>query len=259
MGLHENKKFEEVLLSKKSDKPTLNDKHKKISILIDNIGTKDKLKPKKKPILKLGLILVIFGIISLLIINLVPWVYVIYDNKISNLKNNEIFYYPEKIDKFSNDANFTSFFESKDSNMYLGVNSFTLKSMSITQSIILYAIIILGFILTIIGILIAHSDFPIEKYRLLNCFFAVITALICIYLIFITVKLIGTEILIFYNGNFIFDNIENLALIFISPFVLIFIASCLLKISTTILKINLKHFDKIFYEQIQNESFGKMG
>ena len=70
MGLHENKKFEEVLLSKKSDNQTLDDKYKKISILIDNIGTKDKLKPKKKPILKLGLILLIFGIICLFIINL---------------------------------------------------------------------------------------------------------------------------------------------------------------------------------------------
>jgi hypothetical protein len=259
MGLHENNKFEEVLLSKKSDSPKLNDKHKKISILIDNIGAKDKLKTKKKPILKLGLILVIFGIICLLIINLIPWSYVIYDNKISNLKNNEIFYYPDKIEKFSNDINFTSFFESKDSNMYLGVNSLTSKTMLMTQSILLYVIIFLGVILTIIGILIARSNFPIEKYKLLNCFFAVITALICIYLIFITVKFIGTEILLFYNGKVIFDNIENLALIFISPFVLIFIASCLLKISTTILKINLKHFDKMFDEKIKNESFGKLG
>ncbi len=257
--MHENKKFEEVLLSKKSNKQTLNDKYKKISVFIDNIGIKDKPKPKKKPILKLGLILVIFGIICLLIINFVPWSYVIYDNKISNLKNNEIFYYPDRIEKFSNEANFTSFFESKDSNMYLGVNSLTSKTMSATQSILIYVIIFLGFFLTIIGILIARSNFSTEKYRLLNCFFAVITALICIYLIFITVKLIGTEILLFYNGKVIFDNIENLALIFISPFVLIFIASCLLKISTTILKINLKHFDKIFDEQNKNESFGKLG
>jgi hypothetical protein len=90
---------------------------------------------------------------------------------------------------------------------------------------------------------------------LINCFFAVITALLCIYLIFITVKFLGAEILLFYNANFISDNINNLALVFITPILLIIITSFLLKINTTILKLNINDFEKTFYEKNKNKSF----
>ena len=172
MDLLENEKLEEDMLIKKQDKQMLKEeilteKLKKASILTNKMETGAKLKPKKKPFLKLGLLLICIGIICLLIINVVPWAYAIYDNKTSNLKNNEIFYYNDKIDNFSNDTNFSSFFESKDSYNYLGVNSYTLKSISNMQSYILYTIIVVGVILTILSLLIKRGDFPVEKYKLL--------------------------------------------------------------------------------------------
>lgn len=247
--MHNTEKFEEVLLTKKQDKNILNEKHKKVVFLLDTVETKEKSKFKNKPFFKLGLLLIVVGIICLLIINLVPWVYVVYDNKISNVNNNEVLYYNNKIDAFSSDKYFTSFFASQDSNLYFGVNSFDLNSDYIIQSFILYTIIILGFVLTIIGLFIIKSDFSIDKYRLLNCFFAIIIALLCIYSIFITVKFLGSEILIFYNSNFISDNITNLAVIFLAPIILIVMTSFLLKINITILKLNLKYFEKTFYEK----------
>jgi len=260
MDLLENDKFKEDMLIKKQDKKMLkeeifNENYKKDSIPTHKMEIGTKLKPKKKPFLKLGLLLICIGIICLLIINVVPWAYTIYDNKTSNHMNNEIFYYNDKIDNFSNDTNFSSFFESKDSYNYLGVNSYTLQLIFNMQSYIIYTIIIVGVILTILSLLIKRGDFPVAKYKLLYCFFAIITAILCIYLIFITVKFLGAEILLFYNGNFISNNIENLALLFISPIILICLASILLKINTTILKINLNYFEKIFDEKIKNKPF----
>ena len=134
MGLLENNKFEEVLLSKKKDKQILDEKHKNISFLVDKIKTKESLKPKKKPFLKLSLILIIVGITCLLLINLVPWAYVVYDNNKLDTKNNELYYYSDNTYNLRGDVIFSSFFESSDSNKYLGVNSFALKSIYTTQS-----------------------------------------------------------------------------------------------------------------------------
>jgi len=260
MGLHENEKFKEVLVNNKQDKQLLKEEildenHKKVSILIDKMETKEKLKPTKKPFFKLGLVLIIVGIICLLIMNFVPWAIVTYDNKTSNIKNNEIYYYTDKIDNFSNDTNFSSFFESKDSYMYFGVNSDSIKSSSITLSYLLYAIIALGVIFTIVGIFIKRSDFPIEKYKLFQCFFAFIAALICLYFIFITINFMGANFLILYNGNFISANIENLAFIFISPIVLLIIGSGLLKLTITVLKMNFNIFEKNYLiEKTKNKS-----
>ncbi len=89
----------------------LNEKLKKASILTNKIEIGEKLKHKKKQFIKLGLFLIFIGIICLLIINIIPWAYAIYDNKTTNHKNNEIFYYNDKINNFSNDTNFSSFFE----------------------------------------------------------------------------------------------------------------------------------------------------
>jgi hypothetical protein len=260
MGLQKSERLEEVLINNNQEKQRskvefFDEKYKKVSTLIDYIIKKDKSKPKKKPFLKWGLIIIVFGLICLLIINLVPWVYVLYDNKTSNIENNEIFYYNNKIDTFSSDTNFSSFFESKDSNSYFGVNLFSLKSIYTTQTLILCAIIILGFVFTIIGIFIIKSDYSLEKYKLINCFFAVITTLLCIYLIFISVKFLGAEILLFYNANFISENITNLSFVFITPILLIIITSFLLKINTTILKLNIRNFEKTYYEKNKNESF----
>ncbi len=254
MGLLENNKFEEVFLTKKKDKQRLDEEHRNISFLVDNIKTKESLRPKRKPFLKLSLILIIVGIMCLLLINLVPWAYVVYDNNNLDLKNNELYYYSDNTYNIGGDVIFSSFFESGDSNKYLGVNSFALKSIYTTQSYILYAIIALGFIFTIIGLFVINSDFSIKKYRFLNCFCAVLTAILCIYLIFISVKFLGAEVLLFYNGNLISDNIENIALIFISPILMITIASILLKITTTILKVDLKYFEKNFDEKLKNKS-----
>lgn len=256
MGLHENYVSDEFL-NDKQDKKILNeeileDKHKKISTFIDNFKIKGKSNFKKKPFFKLGLILIIVGIICLLVLNLAPWVYIKYDNEISDVKDNEFFYYKDKIDNFNGDTVFSGFFDSESSYEYLGVNSDSFKSMYLEHSYILYLIIILGVVFTIIGIFVKRYDFSIDKYGLLHSFFAMLTSVLCVYLIFITVKFLGAEMLLFYNGNFISDNLGNLAIIFITPFFLIFLYSCLLKINFTVLKINLHYFEKFFDEKQKN-------
>lgn len=259
MGMHEPNKFEEVLLNKNHKhilrKEILEDKHRTISKLVDEIGLKQILKPKKKPFFKLGLILIIVSIICLLIMNFVPWAVVSYDNNILNIKNNEIYYYTDKIDKNTNDVSFSSFFESQDSYEYIGLNSNSIKSSSITLSYLLYAIIAIGVIFTIFGLFISRSDFSIEKYRLFHCFFAFITALICIYFVFISIKFIGANILMLYNSEFIPADIENLAFIFISPIIVLFIVLGLFKLNISVLKINFNIFEKNYLiEKTKNKS-----
>lgn len=259
MGLHETNKFEEVLLNKKDKqllkKKILEDKHKSILKFVDEIELKKRLKIKKKPFFKLGLILIFVSIISLLIMNFIPWAVVSYDNKTSNLENNEIYYYINKIEKNSYDSSFSNFFDSQDSFKYLGLNFDSINSSSTILSYLLFAIILIGTIFTIFGLLISQRDFSIEKYRLLHCFFAFITALICIYIVFILIKFIGANILILYNNDFISTDIENLAFIFISPIIVLFIILGLFKLNISILKINYNIFEKNYLiENTKNKS-----
>jgi hypothetical protein len=259
MDSFENDEFEEDFFIKKQDKQKvkeeiLDENFKKASISVNKTKTEEKLKPKKKPFLKLGLFLIVIGIICLLIMNVVPWAYAKYDNKTSGFKDNEIFYYTDStIDNLGNDTNFSSFFESTDSYKYLSVRSDDLTSFTRVQTYILIAIIVIGVIFTIFSILLKRSDFPLEKYKLFHCIFAFITAILCIYFIFITIKFMGANMLVFYNANFVSSNIENLSLIFIAPIVLLFIVSGILKMTTTILKINFNDFEKILDEKTTNK------
>lgn len=260
MDPFDDEEFEEDFLVKKQDKQKfkeeiLDESFKKASASVNTTKIEQKVKPKKKSFLKLGLFLIGIGIICLLIMNFTPWAYAKYDNKASGFKDNEIFYYKNsEIDNLGNDTNFSSFFKSKESYQYLGVSSNDLTSIPRIQTYILYAIIALGVIFTILGVFIKRSDFPIEKYKLFHCFFAFITAPLCIYFIFITIKFMGAIILVSYNANFISYNIENLSLIFITPIVLIFIIAGLLKMTTAVLKINFNDFEKILDEKSTNKS-----
>ena len=208
-----------------------------------------KKKPKKKPFLKLGICLIIVSLICLYFVSGVPWIYAKYD------PGNEFFYYKDfRIDNTTNDTSFTDFLQSKDSSKYIGVSSNDLTTIPNIQINILYITAALGIAFTIFVILIRRIDFSIKKLRIIHSFFALITSFICIYFIFITVKLLGSNILLYYNQSSIVPNLQNLTVLVLSPIFLIMVMSGVLKIAIAILKINFNEFEKEIDEKVSKKS-----
>ena len=208
-------------------------------------------KSKNKPFLKLGIYLTVISLICLLVINYqVPWIYVKHDN------NAEFFYYKNsEIATSSNNTNFTTFFQSEKSDDYLGISSFDLKSTPITQSYLLYAIIALGIAFTIFNLIIRKKEFSMVNFRIIHSIIALSATSLCIYFIYITVKFLAPNILLYYNQNLIVKNVQNLGMIYIAPIILILLISITLKICFTVLKINFRDFEKIADKTKTKKSF----
>lgn len=258
MDSFQDEEFEEDFQIKKEQRikqEFLEENFKKASTAIDKIKKENIKKPAKKPFFKLGLCLILISIFCLIFLNLMPWAYIKYDNNVPELKTHEFFYYNTgKIDTISNDTTFTNFFKSGESYGYIGLSSNDITKTSEVQSCIFYAFIVIGIVFTIFEILFRKRDFSLKRYRLVHTFFALITAILSVYFIFISIKFIGANILIGYNIQFAFINIEKLAIVFIAPVILTFIVSGILKLSITVLKINFNEFEKIIDEKITNNS-----
>jgi hypothetical protein len=259
MDPFEDEEFEEDFqITKKEQKikqEILDENFKKASTTINNTKKENIKKPIKKPFFKLGFCLILISIFCLILLNLVPWAYIKYDNKISESKNNEFFYNNNgEIETSSNDTNFTNFFKSEGSYESIGISSYDLTKTSKVQSYIFYAFIAIGIVFTIFQIIFRKRDFSIKKYRLFHAFFALITAILSIYFIFISVKFMGANILIGYNIQNVLGNLEKLVVVFITPVVLIFIVSGILKIAIAVLKINFNEFEKILDEKTTKNS-----
>jgi hypothetical protein len=236
---------------------TLDEKFKKAFDLKTKRKTKKTTKKNllKKPFYKLGIYLIIVGLICLLVINLLPWIYVKYDNNIAITTDHEFFYFQNfKIETNSNDTTFSSFFQTMNSSKYLGISSTDLVTTSQIQTYILYIFILLGFIYTSIIVLTIKSNLEMNYYILIHSIFIILISILCIYFIFCSIRFIGANILVLFNNQYISPNIENLNFIIIAPFISILIISVVLKISFTLLKIDFSEFEKIINNRTQKKT-----
>lgn len=254
--------FPNIPMSKKSIKEDILDESFKKAEISKEIQTKKGKKISKEPFRKLGIVLIIISIISLAIINFLPWMYIRYDAEYGTI---EEFYYrglENKEGNYYEEVNYI--FESPcincsyNSKNYIGVTEDDFTNIPKVASNGFFALVILGLIYTIFEIIKRKYNFFMETALIIHSIYAAAAIFISIVVAVSSIKFLGIYFLLYYNMSFIeASGVNNVILIFVAPIILIFVSSAIIKISITVLKINFDEFEKKSKMDKSQPSFSK--
>jgi hypothetical protein len=214
---------------------------------------------EKRPFFNLGFGLIFVGVLCLLILNFTPWIYVKYDSNITSEKDIDFFYYRDFEQVGTNqNQEFATFFQQGNSSKFLGISDNDLTVIPNVGYYIFIVFVLLGMLFTAINIFfIKKKNANIENLRVIHSFFAGIVAILSIYFIYVGVKFFGAMILLIYNNHVISNDVSNLFLAYLAPIILIFIVAGVLKLSFTIIKVNIREMQKITDEEKTKSSLKK--
>jgi len=217
----------------------LNESYRKAQLQIGTGSEKKQINFRK--FRKLGLLLIIMSLISLIITSQMPWAYVKYDSKFVEGKTIE-----ESVDEnpYEGDFNETSFFKFKNGSQNIGISLDDFHNSYAISFYSLIALIIIGIILTIFEIITWKKDEFYDLGIVINSIALIVVALVIVNLIIIFSKFISSHLMITLNSAIIIDHFPSLSIIFLLPLFMIIIMSVLLKIIFTILKINFNELEK---------------
>jgi hypothetical protein len=241
--------FSNIRTKRKTIKEDILDEAFKKAEISKGLRSKEGKKITKKPFLKLGIILIFIAVLSLAVINYLPWMYIKYDVGDETLhesfgidfKNSEG-HYNETID-YIFESPCTNC--SNNSKNYLGItkNDFTNIPRLITYAFVSLAI--LGIIFTIFEVIERKRNLSMELVSLVHSTFAIAAYVVCVFVIFISIKFLGAHFLLFYNRPFIeASGISNIIIIFPVIIILIIISFAIIIIATTVMQINFHEFEK---------------
>jgi len=254
--------FRDIRRIRKNSKDDILDESFKKAEINKGIGSKEKKMLTKKPFLKLGVIFLIFMLIAILMINYFPWVYIKYDAEYGEVQ--EFFYKNFENERDFNYTEIDYIFKSPCTNCSNYTNNFigiqksdftTTPKQTLNH---FYILGILGAIFTIFAIVEKFKDFNKEFVSIIHSSFAMGGVLISIAIFLQNIKFLSFY-LVFYN-NFSFieaSNINNLIIIFLAPVIILFICFAIIIISSTVMKINFKDFEKIIKKQITKKSISE--
>lgn len=241
--------FSDVRKIRKTAKEDILDESFRKAEISKGIRPKEGKKVVKKPFLKLGIILIIVAIISLVIINYLPWVYIKYNAEYGTIQeffykdfeNKEGHYYPKIDHVFESPCTNCS----NNSKNYLGI---TKNDFTDTPEITSYGFIILvllGIIFTIFAILAKLRDYSLETVSMIHSTFAAATVIISIFIMLLNIKFLGLYFLLYYNRPFIeTSGVNNVIMILLVPIIIVFISFAIIFIAFTVMKINFHEFEK---------------
>ena len=206
--------------------------------------TKKEKNERKSRFLLLGIVLIIIGSACFVTINELPLLYVKYEQKLEseNLTIERLYYQDIQIsDEY--DQKIKTFFDS-DSGQYLGVSTDDFSPYIKICKYLSYMLVGIGIVFTLTQIAFKFVVIENKKALLLHSLFAASGAVLCVYLIFISVKFFAAFILYLLNYKIIAENLTNPVITFVTPIIIIFIVSIGLKICFVILKIDYNELEK---------------
>jgi hypothetical protein len=226
----------------KSTKDEILDETFKKAEMSRKVKVTAKRAPLKKPFLKSGIVLIIVAIITLAFVNYIPWMFINYDAEYGTV---EEFFYKDfenkNYDYHQIQVEIKDLFASSSNESYAGItkNHFTDIPGILTYALII--LILLGSIFTIFEIIDLKRGYSLETVDVVQTTFLAASIVICVLIIFYSMKFLSSHFLWHYNYSFIGQlGIDEGMLIFIAPIVLIFIAFGIIRIAFAIMKANLK-------------------
>ncbi len=221
---------------------------------VDLKRKKDKIpaKPnkKKRPFLKIGFVVLIVGVLGILIGQSAPWMFISY-NPSGNEELFEESYYQNFESKNASINNTVEAFFEKNSSRYLGLNINDFYNTPKITTYLFYILIGLGIIFSIFSILDKKILFPIEDLITIQTIYTIVLIPILIYIVFILVKFLGSNILMATNCTYLRAIFPNLYILYPAPIILLFLSAGLMKICFTIAKSNFKEIENL------NQDFSK--
>ena len=227
-------------------------KKAEISLGIRPPVKKTEKKPYEKTFPKFGLLLIIFAIIGLICIYQVTWAYIKYDN--TDEKGIEVLIYKEYLGRNIEKESTLSLFQNPH---YIGISVGDFTDTPKLASYGFFALIILGALITLFGILDKKRNFPIEISILTHFMLAIVAIIPSLLIALSAMKFLGAHFLFFYNMSLIQMNIglSNVILFFPAAFILIVLAFITIKIVFTIIRMDFNEIQKIKETTVSKQPF----
>jgi hypothetical protein len=183
-------------------------------------------KPKKrtyeKTFPKLGILLIILAILGLLLISNVPWAYLKYAVGDGNIETS------------------INLFQSPH---YIGLSEADFSEAPATASSGFIALIILGIIITIFGILDKILKFSVRTFIVIHFIFGAVLIVPGTVIALSSMKFLGSHFLLHYNAQLISN--PEVTLLFPAVFVVIVLGFIIAKLAFTIMRMDFKELQKM--------------
>ena len=214
--------------------------------------TKKILSKEKKDLKKFfpmfGVIFIVIGLVSLLIINYLPWMYIKYNN--SNFAEVDGFYYRDFKTKFENEE-ISNLMGSKcdncsdNSKNYIGLSTedfFYIQQYSFYGFITL---ILLGISSIIFAIIDKFHNISVKSAILFYSTSAIAELIIGMFILSLCIRFIGANFLLVYNKSLIeYINLYNVKLIMLAPILIIVFTLITINSAKIVLDLNFKELQK---------------
>ena len=239
--------FTDIRRNRKAIKEDILDETFKKAEISKGLRPQEVKKAIKKPFLKLGIVLIIIAIISLVAINHLPWLYLKYDTDYGTIqelydrdfKNGN--YYPEIDNIFESPCTNCS----NNSKNFMGLTKNDFSTIPKTATSGFYILALIGIIFTITEIIRKIRDFPGGLTSIIHSSFAAAAAVVGIFLAILLIKFLGFLFMLYYNRSFIeAASVDNIVAVCFAPIALMLIAFATIIISITVVKINFSEYEK---------------
>jgi hypothetical protein len=136
---------------------------------------------------------------------------------------------------------------SNNSKNFIGLNTDDFKNIPKNSSYGFIIIMLLGIIFTLFEMIERWRNFSIDKAIIAHSIFSAAALIVFVYILFISIKFISSNVVLYYNRAFIeIFSINNVFLIFPIPVILIVISFVGILISIIIMKINFHELERKF-------------
>jgi len=198
-------------------------------------------KPKKrtyeKTFPKLGILLIILAILGLVLISNVPWAYLKYAVGDGNIETSiyRDFDYGETENQL-----IINLFQSPH---YIGLSEADFSEAPATASSGFIALIILGIIITIFGILDKILKFSVRAFVIVHFIFGAVLIIPGTIIALSSMKFLGSHFLLHYNAQLISN--PEVTLLFPAVFVVVVIGFIITKLAFTIMRMDFRELQKM--------------
>jgi len=195
-------------------------------------------KPYEKTFPKFGILLIIFAVIGLICIYQITWAYIKYDTGEGSV---EALIYKDYTGENIENQHILSLFQHPH---YLGLSTDDFTNAPALTSYGFFSLIILGALITLLGVLDKFRGFSMETFVLTHFILSIATFIPGLFIVLSTMKFLGAHFLLFYNMPLISSQ-NNILLFFPAAFIIIIFGFIIVRIAFTVLKMDFNEMEKI--------------
>jgi len=217
-------------------------KHAEIERGILTPNKKPKKKTYEKTFPKLGILLIILAIIGLVIISNAPWAYLKYAVGDGHIETS---IYQDFEDSNHAEIENQLIIDLFQPPHYIGLSIDDFSEAAATASSGFIALIILGIIITIFGILDKILKFSIRTFVIIHFIFGAVLIIPGTIIALSSMKFLGSQFLLYYNSQLISSSSTEVTLLFPAVFIIIAFGFIIAKLAFTIMRMDFNELQKM--------------